>query len=184
MSSFAGPTGSSRKLSGTGYNQVTMPTLSPEQQQLFQQLLGGASGGIQSGLGNLSKLAAGDQSQFAEMEAPALRQFNALQGNIASRFSGMGSGARRSSGFNQASSSAASQFSQDLQSRRLDFQQQAIRDLLGIGQNLLGRDTFNTALLPKKRSGWQSFLEGISPALGSLSSGAGNIGLAKAFGLF
>src|SRR5260221_6466103 len=45
----------------------------------------------------LSRLAGGDQSLYGEIEAPALKQFSGLQGNLASRFSGAGSlGGRKS----------------------------------------------------------------------------------------
>ena len=54
------------------------------------------------------------------MEAPALKQFSGLQGNLASRFSGMGSGARRSSGFQNTSNQAASDFAQQLQANKQD----------------------------------------------------------------
>jgi len=162
-----GPTGQSKKLSGTGYNQVTINTLSPEQQQLFQQLLGGSSGGLNAGLGNLSRLAGGDQSQFQEMEAPALRQFGQLQGNIASRFAGMGSGSRRSSGFQNTLSGAGTDLAERLASQRMGYQQSAISQLLGLSNSLLGRQTQENFLTPKQKPFWQELLAG-------LSTGAGN----------
>ena len=76
----------------------------------------------------LSRLASGDQSYFDEMEAPAKRQFNELQGNLGSRFSfGQGKGSlgdRRSSGFQNETSSAASNFAQQLQANRQGLQRQ------------------------------------------------------------
>ena len=89
-----GPTGKPKSLKGTGAKSLTMQNFSPEQMQMFQQMFGRL--GPDSFMG---KLASGDQSQFEQMEAPAMRQFAGLQGNIASRFSGQGTGARRSSGF-------------------------------------------------------------------------------------
>lgn len=154
------------KVRGTGYNQLTMPSLSPEQMQLFQQLMGGASGGIGSGLSHLSNLASGDQSYFDQLEAPVLRQFGQLQGNIASRFSGMGSGARRSSGFQNTTNAAAQELAESLSSRRLQYQQDAIRQLLGLGSELLGTRQFENALIPRKKSFWQELLGGAAPGIG------------------
>ena len=157
-----------------GYSQGRIQNFTPEQMQLFQQLLGGASGGIGSGLEHLSKLAGGDQSYFDQLEAPALRQFGAVQGNLASRFSGMGSGARRSSGFGNTTSAAGQELSQSLQSQRMGLQNQAIKDLLGLGESLLGQRPYENTLMPKQLSGWQQFFNSIGGGLGQ--------GLGKGFG--
>ncbi len=110
----------------------------------------------------LDRLAGGDEDMFAEMEAPALRQFNQLQGNIASRFSGGGGGqgamsSRRSSGFQNTSSAAASDFAQQLQSQRQGLQQQAVKDLIGLSGQLLDKRPYDRAMVekPEKQpSGW------------------------------
>ena len=128
-----GPTGESSGKVG-GYNVGRLQNFTPEQQQLFSSLFSHVSPGSY-----LSRLAGGDEAAFAEQEAPALRQFGQLQGNIASRFSGMGAGARRSSGFGHSINQAASSFAQDLQSRRQALQRQALMDLLGISGELLGQ---------------------------------------------
>ena len=57
----------------------------PEQMQLFQQLFGNVGPDSFT-----SRLAGGDQSAFEDIERPALQQFAGLQGQTASRFSGMG----------------------------------------------------------------------------------------------
>jgi hypothetical protein len=145
-----------------------MQQFTPEQMQLFQQLFGHL--GPDS---FLSKLAGGDESTFAEMEAPALRQFSGLQGNLASRFSGMGAGARRSSGFQNTANQASSDFAQGLQSQRLGLQRQAIGDLLGFSNQLLGQRPYETFATEKK----PSFLESL---MGGLGSGAGQAGGAAA----
>src|SRR5271169_5424998 len=97
----------------------------------------------------LSRLAGGDESLFEEMEAPAFRQFNRLQGETASRFSGMGMGARRGSGFKNEANQQTSNFAQDLQSRRQELQQQAIRDLMGMSNELLGQRPYDKFLVEK-----------------------------------
>lgn len=134
-----------------GYKTAQLQQFTPEQLQLFQQQF--------SHLGPesyLSKLASGDQSAFAEMEEPALRQFNELQGGLASRFSGAGLGARKSSGFQNASTSAASNFAQDLAAQRNSYRQQAIQDLMGLSNQLLGQRPYERSLVEKqeKSNGW------------------------------
>jgi hypothetical protein len=173
--SFPGSASSMKEKRPHGYNIARTQQFTPEQIELFQQLF--------SHLGPdsfLSRLAGGDEEQFAEMEAPALRQFSQLQGNLASRFSGMGSGARNSSGFQNASNAAASDFASGLQSQRLALQQQALKDLMGLSNTLLNQRPFETSLVqkPEKSSPW-------SQLAGSLFGGfAGSAGgpAGKAFG--
>ena len=189
MSSMAGwgPTGSASGLKGTGYKQISSPTMNPQQLQLTQMLhglLGQQGGGFQKGLGQLAGMAGGDQSQFAQMEAPALRQFGQLQGNLASRFSGMGSGARNSSGFQNTMGEAGVDLAERLAGKRMDYQQQALQQLLGLSESLLGRPTFQSGFLEKQKPMWQQLLVSGAGGLGGLASGAGNLGLAKWMGLF
>lgn len=144
----------------SGFKVKQVQQFTPEQMDLFKSLFSQVSPDS-----NLSRLATGDESRFAEMEAPAMRQFSALQGNLASRFSGMGMGARRSSGFQNTMNQASSDFAQDLQSRRQELQRQALMDLMGISNSLLGQRPYEQFMVPKK----PSFLE-------SLLGGLGNIG--------
>jgi len=104
------------------------------------------------------------------MEAPAMRQFAGLQGNLASRFSGMGMGGRKSSGFQNTANQATSDFAQQLQSRRMDLQRQAIKDLHGMGNELLGQrpyENFLTQDQEKKKPMWQQILSGALPLAGA-----------------
>lgn len=179
-----GPTGSGKQKGLTGYQQASMSRLSPEQQQLFQALLGGSMGGLENGLQSLSGLAGGDEEAFRKLEAPALRQFGQLQGNIASRFSGMGSGARRSSGFQNALGGAATDFAERLQSQRMGLQQNAIAQLLGLSESLLGRDTQENFLVPKQKPAWQELLMSLVPGLGQGLGTAGSLYAGKRFGIF
>jgi len=136
-------------------NSGQLQQFTPQQMQLFQQLFQHIAPESY-----LSKLAGGDQSMFDEMEAPALRQFSGLQGNMASRFSGMGMGARKSSGFQNTMNQASSDFAQDLQSRRQSLQQQAIKDLMGLGNQLLGQKPYESFLAekPQKKNFWGELL--------------------------
>lgn len=173
-----GATGAPMGPKVSGYEQLQVPSFSPEQMQLFKSLFSQVSP-----TSHLGKLAGGDQSYFGQLEAPALRQFGELQGNIASRFSGMGSGARRSSGFQNTINSAGIDLAERLQSQRLGLQQQAIRDLMGLSNQLLSQRPYENYFLPKEKPLWQNLLTGISPAIGQGLSTAGGLGLLKYFGL-
>jgi len=155
----------SRDVIPKGYQQGQLQQFTPEQMQLFQQMFGHLGQGS-----FLSKLAGGDESQFEQLEAPALRQFGELQGGLASRFSGMGSGARRSSGFQNVMNQASGDFAQQLQSQRLGLQRQALMDLMGMSESLLGQRPYQKFLTEKQVPFWQKLLEG---GLGGLSGGIG-----------
>lgn len=175
-------TGRNSGMRGTGYRQITTPTVTPQQQNIFNELYGGAMPGIQQGLGNLSQLAGGGTPEFwQQFEAPAMEQFGSLLGNIGNRYSG--AGARRSSGFNQDVSGQANTFAQQLQSNRMTMQQQAISDLLGLGQNLLNKDMFDTHFLQKRKPAWQELLGSIiGPLAGAGGQFGGMAALLKMFG--
>lgn len=148
-----------------GYNVSQIPQFTPEMMQLFKSLF--------SHVGPdsfLSKIAGGDEAAFNQMEAPALRQFSGLQGNLASRFSGMGMGSRHSSGFQNTSNAAASDFAQQLQSRRMDLQSQALKDLFGLSGSLLSKKPYETALTEEPMSFWKQFLIALAPGLGQGAS--------------
>lgn len=165
-----GPVGRNNKVP-KGYSLGQLDQFTPEQHNLFQQMFG------QIGEGSfLSKLAGGDEGTFNQIEAPALKQFSGLQGNLASRFSGMGSGARRSSGFQNTSNQAASDFAQQLQANRTGLQQQATRDLMGFGNELLNQRPYEQTLTKKSLPFWKQLLLGINErgmdAAGSMAKAA------------
>lgn len=164
-----GATGSPKGQQLAGYDVQQLQQYTPEQMQLFQQMFSNVSPDSQT-----SRLAQGDESQFNEIEAPAMRQFSELQGNLASRFSGMGStGARRSSGFQNTASQAGSDFAQDLQSRRQSLMRQAIQDLHGMSSDLLEKRPYEQFLVDRedKKPFWQKMLGGGLPLAGAAVGG-------------
>lgn len=176
MTSMTGSTGMGSSFGNTksfskppkGYG--ALQNFSPEQMQLFQQLFSNV--GPES---FLSRLSSGDQGTFDQMEAPALRQFQELQGENASRFSGMGMGARKGSGFSNFQSQATSDFAQDLQSKRQLLQRQAMSDLMGMSNSLLGQKPYGFYQKPQKQgSGWGSIGGAALGGLGGLLAGGGN----------
>jgi hypothetical protein len=151
---------------------------------LYNLLSRGISPGLESGLQHLSSMAGGGSPEFwQQLEAPALRQFGQMQGSRASRFSGMGSGARRSSGFQNVMGGAASDLAERLQSNRMSMQQQAIKDLMGMSQTLLGTDLMDTQFLAKQKPFWKEFLGAMAPGIGQgMGMAGGGWGL-KSLGL-
>jgi len=153
------------------FNQLN--NFSPEQQQAFGRM------GQNVGPGSyLSKLAGGDQSEFAALEAPALQQFQGLQGDIASRFSGGGGSlsARRGSGFQNSLNQATSDFASRLQAQRLALRQQAIESLHGMTNDFLNQRPFSYVEKQQRRKSnfFGNLLGGAASSLvGGLFSGGG-----------
>lgn len=140
----------------SGYSSGQVQNFTPEAMQLYQQLFQHVSPGSY-----LSRLAGGDEDIFNQIEKPAMRQFNQLQGQNASRFSGMGLGARKGSGFMNSQNQITSDFAQDLQSRRQSLSQQAIKELMGMSGDLLKQKPYENYLVPKNKPWWQEALAGI-----------------------
>lgn len=133
-----------------GYKMGQVQNFDKRQMGLYKQSFGQVAPNSY-----LSRLAGGDQSMYDEMEAPALRQFAGMQGNMASRFSGMGMGGRHSSGFQNTMNQAGSDFAQDLAAKRMDYRRQAIQDLMGFSSDLLGQrpsERFMVEKAPKEPS--------------------------------
>lgn len=158
-----------------GYKTGQLQQFTPDQIKLFKSLF--------SQLGPnsyLSKLAGGDEELFNEIERPAFRQFGELQGNLASRFSGMGLGARNSSGFQNAMTQAGSDLASQLSLQRQQLQQNALQELFGLSNTLLGQRPYERALVEKPQK-QPSFLEQLALSSASgFSQAAGSAGM-KAF---
>lgn len=182
MTSMTGATGGNTRATSTGkwagdkipsgYRVGQIQQMPQEGVDLYRQLFGHLAPNSFT-----SKLASGDQSSFEQMEAPAMRQFAGLQGNIASRFSGMGMGARKSSGFQNAMGQATSDFAQDLQSKRQDLQRQALMDLMNMGQMLMGQRPYERTLTQKQENPWAGIigkLGGAIPGLATSFMGGGS----------
>ena len=156
----------------SGYKTSQLQNYDPQQLELYQQQFQNA--GPDS---YLSRLAGGDQSLFQNLEAPAYQQFNEQIGNLASRFSQGGGGgggqqalsSRRGSGFQNATSSAANNFAQQLQANRMNLQRQAQQDLQSMVTSLLGYKPYDRQLVKREDTGLDSFLGGALPIAGGLA---------------
>ena len=126
-----------------------LPTMSSEQSQLLNQLLGNIGGPLQAGIGNLGQLLGGGEGAYQAFEAPAMRQFyEQIVPGIAEQFSGMGAGAQRSSAFGQQLGAAGAGLADTLAMQRAGLQQEGLsqlQSLLGMG---LGAKPFENILRP------------------------------------
>lgn len=165
----ASPSGRVGNKIPSGYKLGQIQQFDPKQMQLYNQQF--ANVGPQS---YLSRLAGGDQELFNQIEAPAMRQFNELQGGLASRFSGMGMGGRRSSGFQNLASQASSDFASQLQANRQNLQRQALMDLMNLSGSLLNQRPYEQFLVQKQRR----------PSTAQILIGAGLTGAGTAAGAY
>lgn len=168
---------------GTPYQQIQMPTKDPKAMELYQQIAQALGPHLKNTVGNIGQMAAGGtEEQWNQLEAPAMRQFNQFQGNMASRFSGAGMGSRHSSGFQNTMTGASTDLAERLQGNRMNLQQNAQSQLLGLYQNLMGTDTFDTQFLQKQKPWWQELLSSLGPAAGQAAgSFSSTAGLMKLF---
>jgi hypothetical protein len=128
----------------SGFRSGYLQQYTPEQMQLFQQQFGNV--GPDS---YLAQLAGGDEEAFAEMEAPAWQNLSRAQGQLGSRYSGMGTGAQKSSGFRNEQGQLGADFAQQLAAKRADYRRQALTDLMGFSNQLLGQRPYERYLVEK-----------------------------------
>ena len=154
------------------------PTMTPEQQQLLSQLLGGLGGPLGMGLQNIAQLLSGDPEALQAFQAPAIRQFEEqIVPGLAERFTGAGAGAQRSSAFQQALGGAGAGLAERLSAQRAGLQQGALGQLGGFLGAGLGAQPFGYQFTP----GRGGFLGGLAGgAGGGLGMGLGSL-LGKLF---
>ena len=157
-----------------------MPTMTPQQTGVLNQLLGGLGGqkggqpgALGMGMQNLSQLLSGSPEAFQAFEAPMMRQFKEQTiPSLAERFSSFGQGAQQSSAFGQQMGQAGAGLSENLGAMRGQLQQNAmsqLMQLLGIGT---GTRTFENIYQPASSS--PGLFQSLAPALGmGLGMGAG-----------
>jgi len=152
-----------------GYNAYSQPTMDPTTAGLHEQMTKQIGTGASTGLDWLNKVAGGSDEAFKDLEAPAFRQFEGSMGQLGSRFSGMGTGGTKSSGFRLAAGGMASDLAQDLQSKRMAMQSDAVKQLMGMSTNLMQTPTAQYGLSKKA----PTFLETFLPELARTVTSAG-----------
>jgi len=152
-----------------GYSAGRLQQYTPEAMSLYQSLFPYVSPGSK-----LAQQAAGSDEGFAPYEDYAQRQFQEATGQLASRFSGMGMGARRGSGFQNLATQGAQDFASQLAMQRQGLQRQALMDLMGISESLLGQRPYENFLIKKqpKQSMFQKILGAGLPVAGAAIGGA------------
>lgn len=144
--SMTGSRGAAGNIIPKGYKAGQLQQFTPEQLELFKRSF--STVGPES---QLAKMAAGEEEGFAPYENVAKRQFQEQIGGLASRFSGMGLGARRGSGFQNLATQGAQDFASQLAARRQDLQRQAIKDMFGISESLLSQKPYEQFLIEKQQ---------------------------------
>lgn len=163
---------------GGGDKLKKMPTMSPQQEQLFNMLLGGLGGqggGLQNALGLLQGYLDPQSEVYKGFEEPYMRQFQEETiPMLAERFAGGAQGgALSSSGFGQALGGAGAQLQSNLAGLKSGIQQNALAQLLNLTQLGLSKEPFAYVNKQKGGGGLTSFLGGLS----SMSPGTwGDIG--------
>lgn len=162
---------------GKGSKTKKKPIYDQDQQDILNQLLGGISGPLTSGLQNLQNILGGDQGFFDRFQAPARRDFQQeTLPSIAERFTGnMGEGSQQSSAFGQAMASAGKELEEDLFSQRIGMQSNALNQLLQMLSPALSprRHRYTTNRQPGfLENVIMAYLSGSGPGSWGKSSGA------------
>lgn len=155
-----------------GFETAQLQQFTPEQMDLFQQMFGQVSPDSE-----LARLASGDEEIFNQIEAPAMRQFQELTGQNASRFSNAGMGARRGSGFQNQQNQYTTDFATQLASNRQNLMRQARQDLFSMSHELLGQRPYERSVVEKQQkdpnsgSGWKGLIGAGVGATGGFFAG-------------
>lgn len=169
----------------SGYRLNRLSNLTPQQEQLFNLLLGGSSSGTGEGLDYLSRLASGDPSSFEQMERPAYDAFDKLLGEIGSRYAQ--AGAIGSSSYQNALAGAGGDLAKQLQAQRSNIQMSALDRLLGQSNSLLNQRLFENILNQKPQSQSRGLIgqilgTALPSLLGGFSGGFGRQAAGQLFG--
>ena len=153
---------------GTPEKHKRVSNLLPEQQQLYEQLIGagmgeGAGGAFGDAADYYRDLLSNDSETFNQMQAPEMRKFNEeIIPGLSEQFAGMGAGGLSSSGFRNAAVNAGTDLSERLGAIRAQLKQQGAQGLSGIGQSGLGNFSQDVTT----QQGTQGFLSSFAPAAG------------------
>lgn len=162
---------------GTPGRMEQISRLGPEQQQLYQQLLGAGGGAFPQAANYYRGLLSDNSSDINAFAAPEMRRFREdIIPSLSEQFAGMGSGALSSSGFRNAAVNAGTDLAERIAAIRAQLRQQGAQGLMNIGSQ--GLQQFNENIYRPHVPG---FAESFAPLIGTL--GASFLGpLGKASG--
>lgn len=167
-------------LKNSNLQAINIPFGNEQQRATSSNLLAGLQPFLQGAIGRLGGMASGDEGAFSALEAPAFRNFDEALGRLSSRFSA--SGGRRSSGFQNMAAGQAQSLAENLQSQRLNMQNNALSQLFNLSQGLLQTPMQQTALAPQQTPFWKELLTSLAPALAQGATGfGGSAALLKLF---
>jgi hypothetical protein len=143
-----------------------LESLSPEQKQILQQLLGniqglGGQGGYGQAINLLQQYLDPNSEVYGNFEAPYRQEFEQQTiPNIAERFAGAGAqgGALSSSGFGQALGAAGANLQTNLAQMKSGLQRQSIQDILGQYSTMTGQGLGIQPFAYYNKPGHQGFL--------------------------
>jgi len=162
-------------INGTPYQNLTRTKFDAPKAANYNQLMDSLQPYLQSSIAELGNRASGGTPEYWEAnENQAKRQFGEFQGSTSSRYSGEGSGARRSSGFQNTMTRGSQDFAESLQAKRSEMQEAAIEQLLKYSSSLMGIDSSESQLIDKKKKKnkwWQNALGIGLPVAGAAVGG-------------
>jgi len=162
-------------LFGKSGEMKAMPTMDPQQQQMFSQYMNqlGGMGGM--GFDQLRSMLSGEDKAF---EQSAMSNFNqSIVPNLAEQFAGVGG--RSSSAFNQALGGAGAGLAEQLALHKSGLQQQGMGQLFNMMQSGMQQPTFNWQQIPGTQGALAPLMSGLGSALGQVGGtalGAGMLG--------
>ncbi len=154
---------------GTPEKRENVSTLRPEQEGLYNQLLGagqgqGAGGAFGQSADYYRNLLSDDSQDYNAFAAPALRQYQQdIVPGLSEQFAGMGAGGLGSSGFRNAQMQGATDLAERLGQIRANLRQQGAQGLANIGS--MGLQNFSQNMVTQP--GTPGLLGSISPAIGN-----------------
>lgn len=160
--------------SGTPEKRENVSTLRPEQEGLYNQLIGSAKGtGAGGAFGDAAdyyrNLLGDDSADYDAFAAPMLRQYNEeIIPGLSEQFAGMGAGGLSSSGFRNSQTQGATDLAERLGSLRANLRQSGAQGLQNIGNMGLQNYSQNMVTQP----GTEGFLSQAAPLIGTAAGAA------------
>jgi hypothetical protein len=159
----------SKTLFGSSAKRENVSTLRPEQEDIYNQLIGagkgrGAGGAFGDTADYYRNLLSDNSADYQAFSNPMIRQYNEdIVPGLSEQFAGMGAGGLSSSGFRNAQMQGATDLSERLGALRAQLRQQGAQGLQGIGQ--AGLSNFSQNMETKAGSSGL-----LAPALGALGT--------------
>ncbi len=155
--------------SGTPEKRENVSNLRPEQEGLYNQLIGagngsGAGGAFGTAADYYRNLLSDDSADYNAFAAPMLNQYNQdIVPGLSEQFAGMGSGGLSSSGFRNAQIQGATDLAERLGSIRANLRQSGAQGLQNIGG--MGLQNYSQNMVTQQGS--PGFLSSVAPAIGA-----------------